>query len=71
MRGIKKNSPILRTPERTQYGALVIFAPDVAKDEANAMMAHLIATFPGKIGWGSCDVNSFNPKHGGPVWYVP
>jgi len=49
-----------------QLGTVLVFKPGTTQQEvreALVTLENLLENFPA--------LHSFNPKHGGPVWYIP
>jgi len=55
--------------DKMRYGAVLVFKEDVPKEQAEAVLKSLSAIL-------DCHplsplVHSFDPRFGGPVWYIP
>lgn len=59
--------------EPVQLGTVIVFKPGTTKEQAKAAIERLKDVIDTDYygGMGKPSVSSFNPDHGGPVWYVP
>ncbi len=51
-----------------EYGTVVVFPPGTTKEEAKRMVAWMRREM---YGASIPDPHEFDPKWGGPVWYIP
>ena len=57
----------------TRYGAVLVFKPGTSREAAEAALTRLKDVIDPNYYYppSGPKVNSFNPEHSGPVWYVP
>lgn len=51
-----------------KYGIVIVFQDDVSKEQIKEAILWLKSQ---EIVESTSGIQSFNPDHGGPVWYVP